>query len=66
MKYVSIKGKMKQVPIYGNFCPKCNTDSEKIHGYNGGLAYCTLCNHTFTMYDMEKKIKEFWRNTDSI
>ncbi len=61
MRLVQIKGEFKKIPVYGNFCPRCKTDSENIHGYAGsGLAVCIVCNHVFTMNDMKKSVTEFW------
>ena len=61
MTYVRIKGKLTQIPIYGNFCLKCNTSSDDMYGYDGGLVVCTKCNHVFTVLDVEKSITEFWK-----
>ncbi len=60
MRIVNIKGELKKIPVYGNFCPKCKTDSENIRGYDGeSLAICTICNYVFTMDDMKKSVTEF-------
>ena len=60
MRLVKIKGEFKKIPVYGNFCPKCKTDSENIHGYAGSsLAVCIICNYVFTMDDVKKSVIEF-------
>ena len=62
IRYVKIKGKLEQVPIYGNYCPRCKTDSENIHCYgDNGLLDCHMCNYVFTIQDMTKTITDFWK-----
>ena len=61
MKYVKIKGKLEQVPIYGNFCLRCGADSNKVHDYgDNSLLICHVCDYVFTMDDMTKIITDFW------
>ena len=60
MRFALIKGKLGRVPVYGNYCPNCKTSSDNVHGHEGGLEVCTVCQHVFTSNDVKKQIMEFW------
>jgi len=61
---VEKKGKIQKVPTYGNFCPNCKTSSDKIHGYDGGLFRCVLCNYFLSSADIVRRIGEFWEKKE--
>ena len=61
MRYLKVKDKLEGIPVYGNFCPRCKADSEKVHCHgDDGLLNCHMCDHIFTMQDMKKTITNFW------
>lgn len=59
--YLSVKGELTKIPIFGNFCPNCNNSSDNIHNVNG-ILNCRKCDYIFTVNDMKKSLAEFWSN----
>ena len=58
-RLIPVDGKIKKIPIYGNFCPRCHGPSDEIFHHTNGLVSCTICNHIFQMQEMKNKVLEF-------
>lgn len=65
MQWHMVDNKLEEVPIYGNFCPRCSGPSDRVHCYDKGLLNCHNCDHIFTMLDMKKIVTNFWEKRNA-